>query len=98
MAAFCFSEGLAYKDPAFLWKSLPPVTSRACDHCLALTLTLAAWGSAAASLCANIKENAHRGLRDTQSNQQFVVLRKTTLESQRMENRKSMECEDWAKK
>lgn len=43
---------------------------------LALTLTLAAWGSDAASLCVNVKENAHGGLRDTQNNRQFVVLGK----------------------
>lgn len=40
---------------------------------LALTLTLAAWGSDASSLCADVKENAYRGLRDTGNNRQFVV-------------------------
>lgn len=37
------------------------------------------WGSAGASSRAHVKGNAHRGLRETQSNWQFVVLRKTTL-------------------
>lgn len=84
------------QDPAFLEKSPPPVTSRACDHWPSLTLTLAAWGSAASSLCTDVRENAHGGLRDAQSNRQFVVLRKTILESERMENRKSMACGEWA--
>ena len=53
---------------------LPPVESVIAG--LALTLTLAAWGSDASSLHADVKENAHRGLRDIGSNRQFVVLGK----------------------
>lgn len=89
----CLSQGLLHSrqllfgNPLLL--SLSQITS------FTLTLTLAAWGSTAVSLCADVSEKAHRGLRDAQSTRQFVVLRKTTLESQRMENRKSMACEDW---
>lgn len=47
---------------------------------LAQKLTVAAQGTAAASVCTNGEENAHGGLWATQNNWQFVVLRKTTLE------------------
>lgn len=53
---------------------LPPVESVIAG--LALTLTLAAWGSDASSLRADVKENAHRGLRDIGSNRKFVGLGK----------------------
>ena len=43
---------------------------------LAPTLSLPAWGTDASSLCADVKENALRGLRDTGNNRQFVVLGK----------------------
>lgn len=63
---------------------------------LAQKLTVAAQGTAAASVCTNGKENVHGGLWATQSNWQCVVLRKTTLEGQKMENRTSIACKDWA--
>lgn len=53
---------------------LPPVESVVAG--LALTLTLAAWGSDASSLHVDVSENAHRRLRDTGSNTQFAMLRK----------------------
>lgn len=53
--------GFSRGDPHLLSPAGPVITG------LALTLTLAAPGRAAANLCADVKENAHRGLRDTQS-------------------------------
>lgn len=43
---------------------------------LAPTLSLPAWGTDASSSCADVKENALRGLRDTGNNRQLVVLGK----------------------